>query len=340
MFFSGDSEKIAENYQLAAFDFGRTEATIQEWLLSAQKRGVLPFVIKDTADDNVYANNNQLQQTDNQLGIIMLMTSDRTADDLYKTLGIIRSDFYCTYNMLICSADNSDGSLRIMYSIPINAVSENPLQSPITAPATVANKALVFQELLKKSLYNQLEPKLQKIKLNNLETKTVTMNTFQVEAVDMSSNKALALYGDQSGQIASTVAEWYSGWLAAYDLLVYPPLCDGNWKGSATGGIFSMTVNSPSGSKIVSMQQANHLIALDISGINCKVAKLNMVEQQLIYKVWLSAVCIPKFAREKDFSFYKTVVTNAEIYDERDVYSMGLFAACQLSAEDFAKKMR
>ena len=340
VFFSGDREKIADNFRLAEFDFGRTEETIKEWLLSAQKRGVLPFVIKDTADDNVYVNNNQLQQTDNQLGIILLMTSDRTADETFKTLGVIRSDFYCTYNMLICSADNSDGSLRILYSIPINAVSENPLQSPLSAPPTLANKAQVFQELLKKSLYNQLEPKLKKINLNNLETKAVTMNTFQVDTVEMSSNKAVALYGNQAGQISGIVAEWYSGWLAANDLLVYPPLCDGNWEGSATSGIFSMTVSSPSGSKIVSMQQASHLITLDITGINCKVAKINMIEQQLIYKVWLSALCIPKFAREKDFSFYKTVITNAQDYDERDEYSMGLFAACQLSAEDFAKKMK
>ncbi|MFA6076306.1 MAG: hypothetical protein WCV63_10375 [Negativicutes bacterium] len=340
VFFAGDADKIYENYKLAAFDFGQTEATIKEWLQSAQKRGVLPFIIKDTADDDVYANNNQLLQTSNQLGIILLMTSDRTADEAYKTLGVIRSDFYCTYNMLICSADNSDGSLRILYSIPINAVSQNPLQSPINEPPTIAKKAAVFQELLKKSLYNQLEPKLEKIKLNNLETKTLTMNTYQVETVDMSSNKARALYGDQDKQIESMVSEWYSGWLAANDLLVYPPLCDGNWKGSATGGIFSMTVNSPSGSKIVSMQKANRAISLDISGINCKIVKTNMVEQQMIYKVWLSALCIPKFSREKDFSFYKSVITNAQDYDERDVYSMGLFVACQLSAEELAQKMR
>ena len=339
VFFAGDSDKIAENYRLAAFDFGQTEETIKEWLLSAQKRGVLPFVIKDTADDDVYANNNQLQQTENQLGIIMLMTSDRTADETFQTLGVIRSDFYCTYSMLICSADNSDGSLRILYSIPINAVSQNPLQSPINTPPTVANKSIVFQELLKKSLYNQLEPKLKKIKLNNLEMKTLTMNSYQVETVSMSSNRAQALYGDETVQIENIVAEWYSGWLAANDLLVYPPLCDGNWKGSATSGIFSMTVNSPSGSKIVSMPQASHLIALDITGINCKVSNANIVEQQLIYKVWLAALCIPGYAREKDFSFYKSVITNAQYYDERNQYSMGLFAACQLSAEDFAKKM-
>jgi len=340
VFFAGDSDKLAENYPLATFDFGRTEETVKEWLLSAQKRGELPFVIKDTADDDVYANNNQLKQTDNQLGIIMLITSDRTVDETFQTLGVIRSDFYCTYNMLICSVDNSDGSLRILYSIPINAVSQNPLQSPLTAPPTIANKATVFQELLKKSLNNQLEPKLKKINLNNMETKTLTMNSYQVETVSMSSSKAQALYGNQTEQIENIVSEWYSGWLAANDLLVYPPLCDGNWKGSATSGIFSMTVNSPSGSKIVSMPQASHQIALDISGVNCKVSKANIVEQQLIYKVWLAALCIPSYAREKDFSFYKSVMTNAQFYDERNEYSMGLFAACQLSAEDFAKKMK
>lgn len=339
IFFTGESEKINSNYRLADYNFEQTGATIKEWLLSAQSRGILPFVIKDTADDDVYANNNQLKQTDNQLGIVMLITSDRIAEETFRTLGVIRTDFYCTYNLLICSADNSDGSLRILYSIPVNAVSENPLQSPLMAPATTEGKAGVFQELLKKSLYNQLEPKLEKLELNNLESKTLSLNTYQVDVVNMSSNKARALYGDQQGQIMNTVAEWYSGWLAADGLLVYPPLCDGNWKASATGGIFSLTVNSPSGSKIITMQEASHLVSLDISGINCKIFKETMVEQQLVYKVWLSAFCIPKFAREKDYSYYKSVITNAQDYDERDIYSIGLFAACQQSAADLAKKM-
>ncbi|MDD6120221.1 MAG: hypothetical protein PUB57_06850 [Selenomonadaceae bacterium] len=213
---------------------------------------------------------------DAPLGIVPIMTLDESFDKSYQIGG---KTYYATIiasslSLAICQAGTADDpGLQIIGVVPMSGYVGigTDEQGPTNQPLTHAEKAKVFGALNQKMIEDQMTfDSLKKILRNYQQGKT-SFEVYQVNAVNISSNKARTqIFGDARSQdkikklIANTFTATYQ-----HDSghLMFPPSLMQNLNNDAQKHLYSFTMNGPSGDVLMKMRQPDHSIKLDFYGV-------------------------------------------------------------------------
>ena len=161
----------------------------------------------------------------------------------------------------------------------------------LTGELTPEQKSQLYARITRAGIEKGLDFRKAKSLLRNLETRSVSPDTYQVTEVEITSRKASELYGDRIPQIKNLLGGFFtSSYEEKTQHVVYPARTGDAWKNDVSQNLFSMQLNSPTGSLEVSMEAPKHSIQLELTGIaqgDVQMKQVSDVQKNIAYKVWL-----------------------------------------------------
>ena len=250
----------------------------------------LPFDLKESSEEY-----NITHASENNLGIIALVVDDNTIDTQYKTktANYYKSVVLCGIDVMLCSMDEETNSMRILQTIPLRGYSVlgNDVYHPIQDPISLEQKKAEFIKTAKAMIGEDLNFKQYKRVLREADVKKVSPETYQVTKVNISSDKANELFKDNLPALKGLIAGVFtSKYQQTKDRIVYPSLAEGEWTKDVANNLYSLQLNSPTGSSMVTMPDNVSGIMLDLTGIASGIIptkKESQIKVDIGYKAWL-----------------------------------------------------
>ena len=301
-----------------------------------QQEGKLPFQLKEVSTEINAAFN-----ADAPIGLIPIVVADMSFDSSYR-IGdqtYYKSRVISGLDLTFCAVDEESHSWRILGMVPLryyDTAGTDP-RHLLTGELTPEQKSQLYARITRTGIENGLDFRKAKSLLRNLETRSVSPDTYQVTEVEITSRKASELYGDRIPQIKNLLGGFFtSSYEEKTQHVVYPARTGDAWRNDVSQNLFSMELNSPAGNLEVSMEAPKHSIQLELTGIaqgDVQMKQASDVQRNVAYKVWLKktpvegneqAVVMPGTVRQ-----YSKMDENAIQIDPTDVFTELLIEAAK-----------
>lgn len=259
-------------------------------LQKLQQEGRLPFQLKEVSTE-INASFNE----DSPIGLIPIVVADMSFDSAYRIgeQSYYKSMIISGLDLAFCAGDEESHSWRILGMIPLryyDTAGSDP-RHLLTGELTPEQKSQLYARITRAGIEKGLDFRKAKSLLRNLETRSVSPDTYQVTEVEITSRKASELYGDRIPQIKNLLGGFFtSSYEEKTQHVVYPARTGDAWKNDVSQNLFSMQLNSPAGSLEVSMEAPKHSIQLELTGIaqgDVQMKQVSDVQKNVAYKVWL-----------------------------------------------------
>lgn len=308
-------------------------AAISDKLNSLQQMGKLPFQLKQS---NVEMN--AQFNSDIPINLVPIIVVDRAFDSAYRIKNTMyyKSVICSGIDLVFCCPDEEVGSWRILGTLPLRyygVLGKDLLTEPISEDA----KLQEFIRITKEGIDGIKDFNEEKSLLSDLENRTVTPETYQVTAMQISSPKAQSIFGENQESVKALIAGVFtSSYQQSKQRVIYPSKIDGGWKEDVARNLYSLQMDSPSGSVQMTVTRPKHEIQLDLTGVGkgeIKLKEESDVQQTIGYKVWLKKV--PAEGNEQPVITKSTIKqlskisTAAIMFDDADVFTELLIGAAK-----------
>lgn len=267
-------------------------ADITSKLKALEVANKLPFELKTVS--NLPSNTRENFSDEVVIGLIPLVLLDESFEshfnvgEQYYYKAIVASAIH----MAICVADPDTQGWRIIASVPMEGASvKGTVDSPITEAIPYQQEIDWFIELNHNIIQKQLDFKKVEKLLRDIEKKQVDPITYQVTSVDMSSQGANEVFGEQAGAVKAVIGNFFtSAFQKKTGCLMYPPMISESYARIVGDGLRAFTWHSPSDTIEVTFPEPRHKIKLDFSGVASQEVKRkdeSFARRDVIYKVWL-----------------------------------------------------
>jgi hypothetical protein len=306
---------------------------ISDKLNSLQRQGKLPFQLKQTnLEMNAQFN------SDTPINLVPIIVVDRAFDSAYRIKNTMyyKSVICSGIDLVFCCPDEEFGSWRILGTLPLRyygVLGKDLLTEPISEDAKIQE----FIRITKEGINGIKDFSEEKLILNDLENRTVTPETYQVTDVKISSPKAQSIFGTNQESVKALIAGVFtSSYQQSKQCVIYPSRLDGGWKEDVARNLYSLQMDSPSGSVQMIMTKPKHEIQIDLTGVGkgeIKLKKESDVQQNIGYKVWLKKVPVegneqPVITKSAIKQLSK-ISTAAIMFDDADVFTELLIGAAK-----------
>lgn len=262
----------------------------------------LPFKLKTTLDvDDLSERNFETGGVENLIQLTPIVVADYSIDKTY----VINNKVYHKYiivsaiDIAFCGEDDESGALTILSNVPFHFYESIPLSNSIDdmTEKEQVELARIYANFTAKMIKEHLDfTKMKKI-LRGLEDKEYRAETYRVENVSYTSDKARSILGMNKlmQRIAGNV--FTSDFAAHTGNIVYPVILEGDtssWTTDATQGFYVAKMNtSHSGEKTIRMPtRVDHKIYLDVSGAGSTEVKQKYtsdINGFKAYRIWMKS---------------------------------------------------
>ena len=273
-----------------------------------EQKAKLPFVWKDSFDPANLSERN-FEQNDETLGdkplaLVPMIITDYSIEKTY----VINNQTYHKYiivsaiDIAFCTEDEN-GALTILTNIPLHFYTSIPTNSSINAMTqkSTAELARIYADFTAKMIrehldftkYNRI---LKKLEDRKFSTETGSSDTYRVESVSYSSDRARSVLGMNTlmQRIAGNI--FTSDFSAYTGNIVYPMAGDGsNWTVDATREFYitkMMTSYSGDEKEVRMPAKVDHAIILDVSGaasMDIETKNKSDINGFKMYRIWMTS---------------------------------------------------
>ena len=320
----------------------------------------LPFKLKTTLDvGNLSEINMETGESgaENVIQLTPIVVADYSIDKPY----VINNQVYHKYiivsaiDISFCGEDDESGALTILSNVPFHFYESIPLSNAISdmTEKSQAELARIYANFTADMIKKHLDfTKIKKV-LRGLEDKEYRVETYRVENVTYTSEKARGILGMNKlmQRIAGNV--FTSDFAAHTGNIVYPLILEGDnssWTTDATQGFYVAKMNtSHSGEKTVRMPtKVDHKIYLDVSGAGSTEVKQKYssdINGFKAYRLWMKSNVdgkVIEVTNDITEEFLKAnSVANKIIKDEQEIYGgLMIGAAVKSAAAQAGKKVK
>lgn len=325
-----------------------------------EQEAKLPFKIRTTFEgDNLSELNAELSDAtagDVPIALVPIVMIDYAIEQTYVINGVPHYKYIIisAIDVAFCSEDE-DGALTILGNIPLHFYETIPLSNSLDQMTQKDRSELarLYANFTADMIKKNLDFTKYKKVIKNLEDKKLVGETYRVENVSYTSDKARELLGKNRlmQRIAGNI---FTSDFAAYTgNVVYPMILEGdnsNWTIDATHGFYVAKMStSHSGEKTVRMPtEVDHKIYLNVSGAGSKEVETEQVSNIngfKAYRLWMeSTVDGKKIEVTNDIveEYLKDTSTpNKIIKDEREIFGgLMIGAAVKSAAAQAGKKVK
>lgn len=235
-------------------------AVIDTRLHILQQQGDLPFILKNS-DDSF----GEDKTADGNIALIPLVMDDH----YYKSEHMIDGKVYykavvmCRIDLAFCYHPGAGERLRLLQVIPLAGYSILGDNGEYTRPLTQES---LRQEFIAdvKLLVNDLKFKNKKF-IKGMDYKKVTLDTYQVTDVEISSLAAQKFYGTELPLVKSLLGAAFTSKFAALnqEKTVLPALAGNNWEEDAAKHTYQLSLGDAG--KYITMERGSNEIKLDLT---------------------------------------------------------------------------
>ena len=320
----------------------------------------LPFKLKTTLDVSDLSERNFETGESGAANVIQLtpiVVADYSIDKTY----VINNQVYHKYiivsaiDISFCGEDDESGALTILSNIPFHFYESIPLSNAISdmTEKSQVELARIYARFTADMIKKNLDFTKAKKVLRGLEDKEYIAETYRVENVTYTSDKARSILGMNKlmQRIAGNV--FTSDFAAHTGNIVYPLILEGDnssWTTDATQGFYVAKMNtSHSGEKIIRMpSKVDHKIYLDVSGAGSKEVDTKYksdINGFKAYRLWMKSNVdgkVIEVTNDITEEFLKgNSVANKIIKDEQEIFGgLMIGAAVKSAAAQAGKKVK
>lgn len=280
------TDDTSESYQIASDAISNA---ISSKLENLQQEGKLPFQLQK---NNMDMNASFTAAT--PIALVPIVVVDMAFDSDYRINDVryYKSVVYSGVDLAFCCADEETGSWRILGMLPLRYYGVIGADASRTEPISREEKLQCFVRVTQDAIGQIKELKQDRSLWAELDNRSVTPETYQVTAVDISSAKAKELFGEENDSLKALIAgSFTSSYQQRTNHVLYPSRLTGGWVNDISRNLYSLQMQSPAGNLQVTMPKAAHEIRLDVTGIGKQELKLkdeSAVQRDVAYKVWLA----------------------------------------------------
>ena len=313
----------------------------------------LPFKLKTVQNVEVDKNADlTLEAGEVPMAIIPIVVADFAIPIKYTIQGTNYFEYQIVsaIDIAFCSEDN-DGALTILGTIPLHFYKEYPGTQDLSEMKFLdqAAQARIYADFTAEMISKHLDFTKYKKMISGLVDKKFAPETYRVDRVDYSSEKAKKMFTAMLNR-RITANIFTSEFAAATGNVVYPSLLSGDWAENPSNGLYALQMTSShAGEKTVQMAKTvDHSIVLDVTGMGDKEVETKQTSEIngfKAYKVWLEC-------NIANYNPAKTEVTNdiveeylkdtssgsAIVKDPVEIYSALIVGAAVKSAEQYGGK--
>jgi hypothetical protein len=253
-------------------------------LRALDAQGLLPFKLRtESAGYETTAAREQV------MGLIALIADESVSARSYTIGGqdYTKEFVFCGLDLMICSASKTDGSVRILYTVPLRGYGIARAEGrSVGIEARRAEFVRVAKTLLQDLSFAQKKGRV--FTVDELDLRSLG-ESYQVKDILLSA-KAAELFGGAGGKIKELLAGVFtSAYQKTTGRTVFPPALGGNWKKDAATGLWSTEVAGGMGRRKLTMPEAENPITLEVSGIAWKDISRseNTALVNMVYRAWM-----------------------------------------------------
>lgn len=320
----------------------------------------LPFKVKTSFEgDNLGEINAELSDStagDTPIALVPIVVIDYAIEQVYQINGQPHYKYIIisAVDVAFCSEDE-DGALTILGNIPLHFYASIPLSNSINQMTQKDRVELanIYANFTADMIKKNLDFTKYKKVIKRLEERKMVGDTYRVENVSYTSEKAQKLFGMNRLMQRICGNIFTSDFAAHTGNVVYPMILEGdnsNWMIDATQGFYvAKMTTSHSGEKTIRMpSEVDHKIYLNVSGIGSKEVETKQtsnINGFKAYRLWMeSTVDGKKIEITNDITeeyLKDTTTANKIIKSETEIFGgLMIGAAVKSAAAQAGKKVK
>ena len=323
----------AENHLLDDASRRAITAAVTAKLHDLQQAGRLPFQLKEVDEET-----NAEFQAEAPIGLIPIVIADRAFDTSYRIDGMTyyKSLVVSAVDLAFCSPEGTTGSWRVLGTVPLRCYGVLGADASQTEPIPALTKEQEYERISKMAVARDMDFSGISVLWEDLANRSVVPETWQVTEVQVPSVRAQEVFGEDLPAIRNLIGVFFTSSYARHTQhIVYPARTEAGWKKDVEQNLYTLQINSPTGSAQVVTEKPRHEIHLEFTGLAQGTLQLrhpSKVQKDVGYKVWLKRT-LPvgdgDFVTKTAVRQFSQLDTEAVQLQDADVFTELLLSAAQ-----------